>query len=323
MSVERITRAEIIRAIKDYVARTGKLPSLPQLQKATRHPSLNAGTIHRRFGNYANAIAAAGYKNRGSGRPATLRQLFLDWATLVRRLQRIPTIGEYGLEAEYSIRPLIRRCGGWRAVPVRMLEFANKEGLARDWQDVVRIIRRHLGHAPSKPAKSVKDELMSNRALSTARSIRASLRSKSNTAAAAAAAPRKFPRAKWSRNPDEPPTYGVSLSLTPLVFAPCNEDGVLFLFGAVAGRLGFSVLRIQPGFPDCEAMREVSPGRLRRARIEFEFESLNFLRHGHPIKGADIIVCWRHNWDNCPLEVIELRKVLDEWKEKAGGRTTL
>ena len=159
---------------------------------------------------------------------------------------------------------------------------------------------------------------MSNRVLSTARSIRASLRSKSNAAAAAAATPRKLARAKWSRNPDEPPIYGVSLSLTPLVFAPCNEDGVLFLFGAVAGRLGFSVLRIQPGFPDCEAMREVSPGRLRRVRIEFEFLSANFLRHGHPIKGADIIVCWRHNWDNCPLEVIELSKVLEDWKEKAG-----
>lgn len=312
MSVERITRAEIIRAIKDYVARTGKLPSLPQLQKATRHPSLNNGTIRHRFGNYANAVAAAGYKNRGAGRPATLRQLFLDWAALVRRLQRIPTIGEYGLEAEYSIRPLIRRCGGWRSVPARMLEFANKEGLARDWPDVVRIIRRHLGLALSK------DELMSNRALSTARSIRASLRSKSKAVAGATAAPRKLARAKWSRNPDEPPTYGVSLSLTPLVFAPCNEDGVLFLFGAVAGRLGFSVLRIQPGFPDCEAMREVSPGRLRRVRIEFEFESLNFLRHGHPIKGADIIVCWRHNWDNCPLEVIELSKVLEEWRERMG-----
>ncbi|HKV95836.1 MAG TPA: hypothetical protein VJW20_25060 [Candidatus Angelobacter sp.] len=197
MSVERITRAEIIRAIKDYVARTGKLPSLPQLQKATRHPSLNNGTIRHRFGNYANAVAAAGYKNRGPGRSATLRQLFLDWAALVRRLQRIPTIGEYSLDAEYSIRPLICRCGGWRAVPACMLEFANQEGLARDWQDVVRIIRRHLGIAPSKPAKSVKDELMSNRALSTARSIRASLRSKSN---APAAAPRKLARAKWSRN---------------------------------------------------------------------------------------------------------------------------
>jgi hypothetical protein len=271
MSVERITRAEIIHAIRRYVARTGKLPSLAELQKATRHPSLNPGTIRHRFGNYANAIAAAGYKNRGPGRPASLRRLFLDWADLVRRLQRIPTIGEYGLDGEYSIRPLIRRCGGWRAVPACMLEFANQEGLARDWPDVIRIIRCHLGHAPAAPARPQP-------------------------------AARTLPRAKWSRNPDQPLDYGVSLSLTPLAFAPCNEDGVLFLFGALAERLGFAVLRIQPGFPDCEAMREVSPGRLRRVRIEFEFESLNFLRHLHPIKGADIIVCWRHNWDVCPLE---------------------
>lgn len=27
--------------------------------------------------------------------------------------------------------------------------------------------------------------------------------------------------------------------------------------------------------------------------------------------GADIIVCWEHNWEDCPLEVIELRKVIE------------
>ena len=41
-------------------------------------------------------------------------------------------------------------------------------------------------------------------------------------------------------------------------------------------------------------------------RIEFEFESRNFRDHGHPPDGCDIIVCWRHNWAECPehLEII-------------------
>ncbi len=55
-------------------------------------------------------------------------------------------------------------------------------------------------------------------------------------------------------------------------------------------------------------MREVQPGKWQRVRIEFEYESRNFYKHRHSHKGCDVIVCWRHNWKECPrdLEVIEL-----------------
>ena len=43
--------------------------------------------------------------------------------------------------------------------------------------------------------------------------------------------------------------------------------------------------------------------------IEFEYESRNFLRHLHDPSQCDIIVCWKHNWPECPLEVIELSKI--------------
>ncbi|HEY7403943.1 MAG TPA: hypothetical protein VIB39_10505 [Candidatus Angelobacter sp.] len=311
---EQITKAEIVAAIRDYVARTGRVPSLPQLQKYINNPLINRNTVHNKFGSYRNALAAAGFEHRGAGVPAGMRRLFLDWAALVRALGRIPTVGEYDLQSSYSIRPLIRRCGVWSAVPARMLDFARKERLARDWKDVVQIIQQHLAASQPPAASPKKSGSPSRSRRSDARPPvpeRPALRSRP-------ALPSRAPLRSRPRPVEQPPTYGVSLSLTPLAFAPCNEDGVLFLFGALAERLGFAVLRIQPGFPDCEAMREVSPGRLRRVRIEFEYESLNFLRHLHPIKGADIIVCWRHNWDACPLEVIELRKVLEGWKEKVG-----
>jgi hypothetical protein len=86
----------------------------------------------------------------------------------------------------------------------------------------------------------------------------------------------------------------------------------------LAEELGFAVLRIQPGFPDCEAMREIKPGVWQRVRIEFEFESRNFVAHEHRVDGCEIIVCWNHNWEACPLEVIELRKVFEGMKEKIG-----
>ena len=77
-----------------------------------------------------------------------------------------------------------------------------------------------------------------------------------------------------------------------------------------AAHLGFLVLRVQAEFPDCEALRMVAEKRLQKVRIEFEQESRNFMRHMHYPAGCDLIVCWEHNWPECPLPVLELKKEL-------------
>jgi hypothetical protein len=111
--------------------------------------------------------------------------------------------------------------------------------------------------------------------------------------------------------PDRP-VMGPPFNLSPLANAPINELGVVFLFGVLAGELGFQVDSLQGRFPDCEARRQVHPGKWQRQRIEFEYESKNFALHGHDPAHCDVIVCWRHNWRECPqeLEVIELGRVL-------------
>ena len=106
------------------------------------------------------------------------------------------------------------------------------------------------------------------------------------------------------------PAYGRLIRPCPMLCKPTNEAGVMILFGAEALRLGFMVLHVQMGYPDCEAMREVGEDRLQRVRIEFEYESRNFLRHGHDVTKCDLIVCWIHNWPECPLEVVELNKLV-------------
>jgi hypothetical protein len=85
---------------------------------------------------------------------------------------------------------------------------------------------------------------------------------------------------------------------------------VFFLFGVIVDWLGFLVLRVQAEFPDIEALRMVGRDKLQRVRVELEQESRNFLKHGHDPNGCDLIVCWEHNWDECPLEVIELKSVI-------------
>lgn len=94
----------------------------------------------------------------------------------------------------------------------------------------------------------------------------------------------------------------------PMTNAPVNELGVMVLFGMVAAGLGLQVESVQGKFPDCTAKRQVAPGKWQHLRIEFEYESKNFKLHGHDPKGCDMIVCWRHNWKECPegIEVVEL-----------------
>jgi hypothetical protein len=97
--------------------------------------------------------------------------------------------------------------------------------------------------------------------------------------------------------------YGEPLGLAAMAHAPTNELGVLFLFGIVAADLGFR---------DCEAKREVAPGKWELVFIELEIYSRNFKSHRHDPKGCHMIVCWKHNWPDCPewIEVIELSKVV-------------
>src|ERR1051325_11665996 len=108
------------------------------------------------------------------------------------------------------------------------------------------------------------------------------------------------------------PVMGEAFSRSPMTNAPVNELGVMVLFGMVAGPLlGLQVESVQGKFPDCIAKRMVAPGKWQHLRIEFEYESKNFKLHGHDPKGCDVIVCWRHNWKECPaeIEVVELSKL--------------
>jgi hypothetical protein len=59
-----------------------------------------------------------------------------------------------------------------------------------------------------------------------------------------------------------------------MAHAPENELGVVFLFGKVHRRLGFTgIHEIKPGFPDCWAWRRTTKGS-KLTWVEFEFRSM-------------------------------------------------
>jgi hypothetical protein len=112
---------------------------------------------------------------------------------------------------------------------------------------------------------------------------------------------------------------GQSLGFRAFVFAPTYEAHVASIFISVADELGFEIISQREAFPDCEARRITNKqrGRYKPCLIEFEFNSSDYKKHKHPIKGCDLIVCWHHDWDDCPIEILELSKEirkLDGWK---------
>jgi hypothetical protein len=108
------------------------------------------------------------------------------------------------------------------------------------------------------------------------------------------------------------PLLGAPTGLPAFPYEPVNEMGVMVLFSMMAQQLGFVIESVQSGFPDCQAKIEVEPGRWQHFRIEFEYESRSFKLHGHDPGKCDLIVCWRHNWKNCPphIQVLELSKLV-------------
>ncbi len=102
---------------------------------------------------------------------------------------------------------------------------------------------------------------------------------------------------------------GDLINFRGLVYSPTNENGVIFLFGKVVEDLNMYIEEIKPGFPDCVGRRFVGKG-WERVYIEFEYQSANFKAHGHDPNGCDMVVCWEHDWLECPLEVIELKDVI-------------
>jgi hypothetical protein len=202
-----------------------------------------------------------------------MKELFEDWAGIARELKRLPNYTEYGGRSRYSTRALRNRFDSWRKVPTAMKEFMEEAGLATEWADVLEMIN------DKTECHTEYQKMLENGAV---------------------------PKVLKDR-----PMYGNLLAVGPMVCAPTNENGVLVLFGAMAKQLGFLILRVQLGFPDVEAWRVVGPDRLQRVKIELEYQSRNFLHHNHDLGGCDLIVCWENNWPDCPVEVIELRKLVE------------
>ena len=267
-----MTKQEIMEAIKGCAEKLGRVPSFTDLKKTCR---VSGRAIRKHFGKYSWALRDCKLKTEGNSRKADMPDLFRDWARVARQLNKLPTVLEYSHLSDYSQTPLTVRFGSWRHVPYGLKQYAEKHGMAEEWKDVLELIKTN--------DKRVEGNVIPKRGEQSLR--------------------------QWNVLIDRP-QYGAPMKPCALAYCPTNEAGVLFLFGSVAIDLGFMVTNVQAAFPDCEAMRRVEGGKWQPVKIEFEYESRNFLQHLHDPNGCDLIVCWEHNWPECPVEVLELRSFM-------------
>ena len=206
--------------------------------------------------------------------------LLAEFHSIVKKTGRIPSLVQFNAYAKFSSGAIIGRFGGIRGIlkPYKEWLMANEPN--SPYIELVDTKSKHELTGVSKTPSQVKSVTPQS--------------------------------PEWSKGNGI--VYGLPISFRGLRHAPVNEQGVVYLFGMVAQELGLMVESVQAAFPDCEAKRCVDSRRnhWQRIRIEFEYLSSNYQTHGHDVQGCDLIVCWEHDWAECPIEVIELRSVIDK-----------
>jgi hypothetical protein len=103
-----------------------------------------------------------------------------------------------------------------------------------------------------------------------------------------------------------------------IVYAPVNRAGVLLIFSRLLDE--FEML-VEETAEDCRyiiARRKVDtgqpgPSRWERVKIALAYESLEIQKENksniESDGSADLLICWQHNWPDCPLETFELRSL--------------
>jgi hypothetical protein len=279
-----MTKEEVLAGLKKCAQKLGRTPTLAEIRRMTR---ITDYLVHKHFATLAQALREAGLEARGVGHPVDTLSLLEDWGRLARKLGRPPSFMEYRKEGLYGANSVLLRCGAWSRVGERFRKEMSARKTKHEWADVLAMIARWHGSTTAEGRRKMRNSRRSERVV------------------------HDEPQPRRKIRPDRP-LYGPPSKMAGLRYEPVNESGVMYAFGRLAEKLGFEVERIQTAFPDCEAMREVAAGKWQRVKIEFEYASRNFYDHKHSPTGCDLIVCWVHNWPECPenLEVIELRRVV-------------
>ena len=306
-------KKQILRAIQ-AVAR--KLGHAPVQAEFVRMSGIEVRAIKRYFRRFPSAVRAAGLRGQ-AGQKVESADILQNWVEVVRKLGHIPSYREYGEEGRYGATLIQRRFRRWALIPEAYLRFAETGSLKREWADLTDIVRQNAITAGTDdiytrrrfpPLRKVSPAVVAGKRCVTATMLGVFLAEITGTELELWSAGMIFQRRVL---PDRP-LLGPPMQRTAMMYEPVNEMGVVMLFAMWAERLGFVIEFAQVKFPDCKAKLEVEPGRWQDVNVEFEQYSSNFVEHGHDAEKCDVIACWKHDWADCPEEimVLELSRIV-------------
>src|ERR1700760_1533470 len=109
-----MTKQEIMDAITAFGQKLGGTPSILEVMKmgeGSRPP------MRAEFGSFTQALSECNLEREiSSGQKVPLEQLFVDWAGVVRKVGKAPSMSQYEALSKYSCKPLVRCFGSWRQV---------------------------------------------------------------------------------------------------------------------------------------------------------------------------------------------------------------
>lgn len=248
-----------------------------------RNCSIEKTIVDYYFGSWNKAVEAAGLLPNTpahiGGKPVITDDEFLEEIIrLTSRLGKVPTKSDMSAFGRFSPSPYRARWGKFsEAIKAAYTKYGLPPGISEG--DLPNTLKRQVT-IPERPNR-------------------------------VAAAPQILSSVAPSRKKIQ---YGEPIDFRGLRHAPVNEQGVVYVFGMVSRELGFLIESVRTAYPDCEGKRCVDEKRQlwEHVLIEFEFKSSNFREHGHNPNECDLIVCWIHDWPDCPLEVLELRSAISD-----------
>ena len=267
-------RNKIISEIK-RIAKEQDLVKVPR-SIFKRNTDISQWQIYKVFKSWNEAVTAAGLEPDTSKERKSDSDLFRELLRVCEEIKTIPTTMEFERISKFSISTYTKkRWGTWEGT---LIEF-------RDWLEENNPKSEFIYQLPEKQKPKIDMSTMVNDQK------------------------RNF---VWQSKKGI--VYGPPLDFRGLRNEPVNEQGVVFLFGKISEELGFSIEAIRTNYPDCDGKRLIDKNKnlWEPVTIEFEYLSSNFLQHGHKPEYCDVIVCWIHDWVDCPLEVIELKDVIKQ-----------
>lgn len=330
--MNEITKDQIVQTIR-HLAKSKRQTWLSH-KDFLAESEITSYQLKKHFIRWNDAVAAAGLQPLDrTGRPDKTRGMTKqELLTLANQITsrlgtRRMSQSEFTEEAGISYRPIHRLFGSWESFASEaglQLHPAHKQKIPDEslFEEFFRITSE-LGHFPSYQELSLAKYSSGTfeRRFGTYSDFKVHVLAYGLDHGLVEPSIAKQELAKPSRQREQGVSYGRlndrpvlghRIDFRGLMHAPVNELGVVYLFGILSQELGFVVESVQSGFPDCQAKRRLPKGRWQSVRIEFEFKSSNFIAHGHNLTQCDMIVCWEHDWTDCPLEVVSLKEIVEK-----------